>query len=45
MLLLTTGRERTRAEFAALLAEAGYALERVVPASGVAVLEAIAVPG
>jgi DNA-binding transcriptional ArsR family regulator len=31
MLLLTGGRERTRDEYAALLADAGFALRRVVP--------------
>ena len=41
MLTLLRGRERTAAEFATLLAEAGFALRRVLPTTaGVAVLEA-----
>ena len=31
MLLLTGGRERTRDEYSALLADAGFTLQRVVP--------------
>src|SRR5579859_232255 len=31
MLLMTGGRERTQAEYAALLAAAGFALERIIP--------------
>lgn len=41
MLALLRGRERTAAEFATLLAEAGFMLDRVLPTTaGVAVLEA-----
>lgn len=41
MLSLLRGRERTRAEFAALLEEAGFALVRTVPTgAGVHVIEA-----
>jgi hypothetical protein len=31
MLVMTGGRERTRAEFAALLNTAGYSLTRIIP--------------
>ncbi|MCC6748861.1 MAG: methyltransferase [Deltaproteobacteria bacterium] len=41
MLVMTTGRERSQAEFAQLFARAGFALERVVPTkSPVSLLEA-----
>jgi hypothetical protein len=41
MLTLLRGRERTAAEFVALLAAAGFTLDRVLPtAAGVSVLEA-----
>jgi hypothetical protein len=42
MLVCAGGRERTRAEYAALLGEAGFKLERVVPtAAGPSIIEAI----
>ena len=42
MLAVLTGRERTQAEFAALLASAGFRLERVIPTSSPrAILEAV----
>lgn len=47
MLLLLPGRERTAAEFAALLQAAGFRLQRIVPTpspSGVHVIEAIREP-
>jgi hypothetical protein len=48
MLLLFPGaRERTEAEFAALLADAGFQVERVMPTRspvGLAVLEAVRLP-
>lgn len=34
MLVMTGGRERTKAEFAALLADAGYTLTRIIPTMG-----------
>jgi hypothetical protein len=34
MLILLTGRERTEAEFAALLREGGFSLTQVIPTSG-----------
>ncbi|MBV9181457.1 MAG: methyltransferase, partial [Acidobacteria bacterium] len=34
MLVLLTGRERTEAEFAALLREGGFSLSQVIPTSG-----------
>jgi hypothetical protein len=42
MLTLTGGRERSEAEYAALLAAAGFTLTRVVPtASQASVIEAV----
>jgi hypothetical protein len=44
MLVSAGGRERTRAEYAALLNEAGFRLERVVPtAAGPSIVEAVPV--
>jgi len=39
LMLIVGGRERTEAEFRALLSAAGFALKRVVPAGGQALLE------
>ena len=41
MLLLTGGRQRTRAEFGALLERAGLRLTRVVPGGLCSVVEAV----
>jgi hypothetical protein len=42
MMVMTGGRERTRAEFAALLNTAGYSLTRIIPTlAPQSVLEAI----
>jgi hypothetical protein len=42
MLVMTGGRERTRAEFAVLLKTAGYSLTRIIPTlAPQSVLEAI----
>jgi SAM-dependent methyltransferase len=40
MMILTGGRERTEAEFRALLQEAGFSLTRVIPTAGASILEA-----
>lgn len=39
MMVLTGGRERTEAEFRSLLHEAGFSLERIIPAGGASILE------
>jgi SAM-dependent methyltransferase len=41
MMVITGGRVRTKKEFERLLAEAGLALSRVTPSSGLSILEAI----
>jgi O-methyltransferase domain len=44
MLVMTGGQERTRSEYGALLAEAGFRLTRIIPTSSpVHVLEAVVV--
>jgi hypothetical protein len=44
MLVCPGGRERTRAEFATLLADAGFKLESVIPtAAGPSIIEALPV--
>jgi DNA-binding transcriptional ArsR family regulator len=46
MMVLTGGRERTAAEFTALLADAGWRLDRVVSTgTGLSVIEAVAADG
>lgn len=42
MLVMRGGKERTREEFAALYAEAGFALTEVYPAGGLSIVEGIA---